>query len=78
MRRLLIAIHVGEVAVEMRGYQEEKAPMRERAESKGDPNLYETNMTYLCRLSQVVDHTSLLTMCKMLVESTKRQQVTTL
>ena len=51
--------------------------MRERAESKGVPDLLSKNLTYLLRMCQVVKHTLLLPVWKALSDSPKRQQLTT-
>ena len=57
---LKIATHIGVVAVEMIREREYKAHVRERAESKGVPDLLGKNLTYLLRMCQVVKHTLLL------------------
>ena len=50
IHRSLIATHIREVAVDVRGDQEEKAWVREHVESKVVPDFLGTNLTYFLHL----------------------------
>ena len=61
-------MHIREVTVEIQWEQEKKALVRKKSKMNRFPDILGTNLTYLLRLGQVADHTSLSSIWKTLAD----------
>ena len=75
---MLIATHIGEVAVKLRQDRESKAQACKADDKKGIMELMGNNLTYLLRFGQVSAHEDLPPLCRDLAGSPKLQNLTRL